>query len=89
MFRHSSGFKMQYQRLTLYVISELDEWRVFVQGPGLTIHGARQFSEGKAKEHARAIATSYLQDEKHEDLPDIETLEWQLVADGEWLTWRP
>ena len=44
-----SGFKAQYHYLTLLVISKFNEWRVLLYGPSMTIHGTRQFSEGKAK----------------------------------------
>jgi hypothetical protein len=88
MFRRLSGFKAQYHYLTLYVASDFDEWRVLLQGPGFTIHGARQITEAKAKDHARAVATSYVHEEKHDDLPVILEIEWTPFAHGEWLHWH-
>jgi hypothetical protein len=45
----------------------------------------RQFTEAKAKEHARAVAMKYVHDEKREDLPELENLDWQPFAPGEFL----
>jgi len=89
MFRVATGFKAKYHYLTLLVAADFDEWKVFVQGPGLCIHGGRQFNEAKAKEHARACASDYIHREKQEDLPPMEQLAWEPLAHGEWLNWRP
>lgn len=88
MFRRLSGFKAQYHYLTLYIASDFDEWRVLIAGPGFTIIGTRQFSEAKAKDHARAVADSYIREEKHEDLPAIPQPEWAPLGASEWLSWR-
>jgi hypothetical protein len=88
MFRRLSGYKTQYHHLTLYVASDFDEWRVLVTAPGCTIHGSRQFNETKAKEHACAIAKSFVREEQHEDLPDIPQPEWTTLAPDEWMNWR-
>jgi hypothetical protein len=88
MFRSLSGFKAQYHYLTLLVISEFNEWRILVHGPGVSIHGVRQFSEAKAKEHAVAVARAYIQDRKQENLPDMEP-GWEAAAADDWLVWRP
>lgn len=89
MFRALKGFKAQYHYLTLRVASDFDEWKVILEGPGVTIQGARQFTEVKAKEHAFAVAKDYIHQEKHEDLPALESLEWRPFEPGEWLNWRP
>lgn len=86
MFRALNGLKAPYHSLTLLVASDFDEYRVLIQGPGVMISGSRQFSEAKAKEHARAIAADYLNSQK-EDLPLLEP-EWTPLAPGEFLNWR-
>jgi hypothetical protein len=88
MFHSLSGFKAQYHSLTLLVGSEFNEWRVLLYAPGVTIQGARQFSEAKAKEHALAVARSYVQDETHQDLPALPDVEWVPLAHDDWLIWR-
>ena len=70
MFRSLSGFRAEYFDLRLLVVSDFDEWKVLVIGPDTTIHGARQFTQGKAQDHALAIARAYIHEEKHQDLPD-------------------
>jgi len=82
-----SGFKSHYHYLTLVVISEFNEWRVLLYGPAGTIQGTRQFTEAKAKEHAIAVARSYIHDQKHEDLPELAELDWAPTAPEEWLVW--
>ncbi len=89
MFRAMPGFRANYHYLTLLVASDFDEWKVLVQGPNVTIIGARQFSEARAKDHARSIAESFIHQEKHEDLPDLPQVDWTPLAQGEWLNWRP
>ncbi|MEK7404461.1 MAG: hypothetical protein AAB225_05085 [Acidobacteriota bacterium] len=89
MFRTLSGFKAQYHYLTLLVAADFDEWRVIAAAPGVTVHGQRQFTEAKAKEHALALAKSYIHEQKREELPVLETLEWQPFQPGEFLNWRP
>src|ERR1700687_4420284 len=69
MFRSMAGFKTQYHYLTLMVISEFNEWRVLLHSPTTAIHGTRQFSDAKAKEHAVAIAQKYIHEYKQEELP--------------------
>jgi hypothetical protein len=88
VFRSFEGVKAQYHYLTLLVISEFNEYKVLVYGPGVTIHGARQFAEPKAREHAQTIARDYVHDVKHDDLPEIATLDWQPTAAEDWLAWR-
>ncbi len=88
MFRPLTGFKAHYHYLTLLVASDFNEWKVLLEGPGVTIQGTRQFTEEKAKEHARAVAESFLIDEKHEPLPSLPQVDWAPLASGEWLNWR-
>ena len=88
MFRSLSGSKAQYHYLTALVISEFNEWRVMVYAPGTTIHGTRQFSENDARQHAIAVARSYIHDEKHEDLPEPPDVTWQPSSPEDWLVWR-
>jgi hypothetical protein len=88
MFRTATGFKAQYHYLTLLVASDFDEWRIILHGPGVCIQGGRQFTEAKAKEHARAVAMNYVHDEKHENLLVVENLDWQPFTPGEFLNWR-
>jgi hypothetical protein len=88
MFGSMSGFKAQYHYLTLLVISEFNEWLVLLYSPGTTIHGTHQFSEAKAKEHAMAVARSYIHDQKHEELPVLPELTWLPTSPDDWLVWR-
>ena len=87
MFRAMSGFKAQYHYLTVYVVSEFNEWRVLIYGPATTIHGTRQFSEAKAKEHAMAVARSYIHDQKHDELPVLPAMTWVPTGPEDWLVW--
>jgi hypothetical protein len=83
-----SGFKSQYNDLTILVISEFNEWRVLLHGPGTVVHGSRQFTEEKAKEHAIAVAREYAQHRKHEELPGDAQWQWTPTTDDDWLVWR-
>jgi hypothetical protein len=89
MFRSAPGFKAKYHDLTLLVASDFDEWKVILEGPDVTILGGRQFTESKAKESAQKVAESYFREEKKEEVPALEALEWQPLAKGEFLNWRP
>lgn len=88
MFRSMSGSKARYHYLTLFVISEFNEWRVLLQGPETVIQGTRQFSEESARRHAVDIARSYIREQRHEDLPDAPALEWGPCSGDNWLVWR-
>lgn len=87
MFRALNGLKAPYHYLTLVVASDFDEYRVLIQGPGVTIQGTRQFTEAKAKAHARDIAADYLSNQKKENLPLLEP-DWAPIQPGEFLNWR-
>ncbi|MFB3828556.1 MAG: hypothetical protein ACE15B_17440 [Bryobacteraceae bacterium] len=89
MFRAANGFKAAYKDLTLVVAADFDEWKVMLQGPGVCIHGARQFTEAKAKAHAIACAADYVHQIRNDDTPVPENLEWEPLTKGEWLNWRP
>lgn len=87
MFRSMSGYKAQYQDLTLLVISEFNEWRVMLHAPAATIQGTRQFSEAKAKEHALAVAQSYIRERRHEEISTTAEVAWSPTASDDWLVW--
>ena len=88
VFTSFSGFKTRYGDLTAIVISEFNEWKVLAYAPGLLIHGTRQLTEDKAKEHALFIVQSYLRDERHQELPSAEELKWEPTAKEDWIVWR-
>jgi hypothetical protein len=83
-----SGSKAQYHYLTLFVISEFNEWRVLLQGPDTVIQGTRQFTEESARRHAVDVARSYIQEQRREELPDVPPPEWAPCSADNWLVWR-
>jgi hypothetical protein len=83
-----SGYRATYHHLTLFVVSEFEEWRVLLLDSNTTIQGTRQFSEDKAKEHAVAIARQFVHDYKHEDLPVLDEVQWRPTTRDEWLIWK-
>lgn len=87
MFNSFSGFKTQCEGLTLLVVSEFNEWKVLAYAPGITIHGTRQFSEAKAKDHAAALAASYVRERLQSDAP-VAPLTWEPTSKQDWLVWR-
>jgi hypothetical protein len=87
MFRPLSGFRAQCDELVLLVAADFDEYRILLQVPGSIVQGRRQFNEAKAKEHACAMAASYLK-EKCGDKP-FPGLEWQPLGAADWLSWNP
>ncbi len=89
MFRALRGYKAQYYYLTLLVACDFDAFVITLLGPGVTIQGGRQFNEAKALEHALAVAKSYIHEEKKEDLPVLDEVQWRPMDAGEWLNWRP
>lgn len=89
MFVSRSGVKAHYYGLTLLAVAEFDEWKVMVYGQGVMIHGARQFGEEKAKEHALTIAQQYVHQEKKEDVPVLSSVDWSPAGHDEWLSFRP
>ena len=88
MFRSFSGYKAQYDGLTLVVVAEFNEWKVLVHGPGVAILGARQFDGSKAKDHAAAIAEAYVRQRRGQEPPSIAELAWMPTEHDDWLVWH-
>ena len=89
MFRALTGFKAQCDDdVVMLVAADFDEYRVLLQAHGAIVQGRRQFTEAKAKEHACAMAASYLK-EKCGDKPFPASLEWAPFGSGDWLSWNP
>jgi hypothetical protein len=86
MFHALSGFKAQYQDLTILSVAEFDEWRVVVYAPGLILQGTRQYGQAKAKDHALLLAKSYLREVK--GLEEVPELDWQPTGPQDWLVWK-
>jgi hypothetical protein len=61
---------------------------VVLRGPETVIHGARQFGEAKAKDHALALARDFIHEYKREDLPTLAAVEWVPTAHDDWLVWH-
>jgi len=89
MFRNAEGYKAAFHGFTLVVAADFDEWRILLQGPDLIIHGGRQFTGPKAKEHAIRMAESYIQEQQGASPPDPQEVKWVPLSDGSWLNWRP
>ena len=89
MFRTAEAYKAEIHGLTLVVAADFDEWRIFLQGPNLIIHGGRQFTGTKAKAHAVQMAEDYVTEKLGESPPESKELEWLPLGDGKWLNWRP
>jgi hypothetical protein len=87
MFRSLSGYKAEYHDLTLLVVSEFNEWKVLLHGSSTIIHGTRQFTEAKAKEHATAVARSFIHDHQPAATAAADEPAWHPVAPGECLVW--
>jgi len=65
MFRHIEGCKAQYGDMTLMVAHNFVEWHVIiVKTPTILIQGDRQFSEEKARGHARQLVEQYIREEE-------------------------
>ncbi len=88
MFRALSGFKAQCDDLSLMVVSEFDEWRVIVHGPGVLLQGSRQYGQAKAKDHALLMAKAYLEEVKGKGPQEIPEPDWQPTAPEDWLVWK-
>ena len=91
MFRHIEGFKAQYGDMTLMIGHAFVEWHVvIIRNPTKLIQGDRQFSEEKARAHARQLLEHYLSEEKPEDASNLPSeLTWVPMETGDWLAWRP
>jgi len=88
MFRTMTGFKAQYHYLTILAAAEFDAWKVMLYAPGVSIHGARQFGEAKAKEHALSLAQKFVHDQKKDDLPLLPEVTWTPFDHDSWLLWH-
>lgn len=88
MFRPLAGFKAQYHGLTLIVVSEFDEWRVVAFSPETVMQGQRQYNANKAKDHAVALAKTYLTEVRHEPAENGQEIDWQPTGPQEWLVWK-
>jgi len=89
MFRTAEAYKAEFRDLTLVVAADFDEWRIFLQGPDLIIHGGRQFTGKKAKEHAIRMAEDYVQNQLGQPSSGDNAVEWAPLGEGKWLNWRP
>lgn len=87
MLSSFSGSKAQYAGFTLVVVSEFNEWRVLAYAPEITLHGTRQFSEVKAKEHARFLVDLFLREQRREEPPGGEIV-WEPTSSHDWMVWR-
>ena len=91
MFRHIDGSKAQHGDMTLMIAHNFVEWHVMiVRNPTILIQGDRQFSEEKARAHARQLAENYLREEKQEDASNLPSeFAWVPLETGDWVAWRP
>lgn len=91
MFRHIDGCKAQHGDMTLMIAHNFVEWHVMiVRNPTILIQGDRQFSEEKARAHARQLAEHYLREEKQEDASSLPSeFVWVPLETGDWVAWRP
>jgi hypothetical protein len=87
MFRSMSGSRASYHELTLLVISEFNEWKVMLFGPGTTIQGTRQFNEANAKAHALEVARRYCHEYKPNGQPELASVDWTPTTRDDWLIW--
>ena len=88
MFRALTGFKAQCEDLSLVVVSEFDEWRVIVHGPGIVLQGSRQYAQAKAKDHAVMLVRTYRHEIKGKDPQDMPEIDWQPTSEQDWLVWK-
>jgi len=91
MFRHIEGCKTQYGDMALMVAHNFVEWHIIiVKSPTIRIQGDRQFSEEKARAHARQLVEHYFREEEHRDVPDLPSeFPWVPLETGDWVCWRP
>jgi hypothetical protein len=91
MFRHTEGWKAQYGDMTLMIAHAFVEWHVAViKNPKKLIQGDRQFSEEKARAHARLLVDHYIREEEQGDSSDLPAeLTWVPLEVGDWVSWRP
>ena len=91
MFRHIEGCKAQHRDITVMVAHNFAEWHVIlVKHPATLIQGDRQFSEEKARAHARHLFERYIQEEEHGDVSALPAdFTWAPLDEGDWVAWRP
>ena len=91
MFRHIEGCKAQYGDMTLMVAHSFVEWHVvIIKNSSTLIQGDRQFSEEKARAHARQLLEHYLREEERGDALNLPgELTWAPLETGDWVAWRP
>jgi hypothetical protein len=93
MFRHIEGCKAQHGDMTLMIAHNFVEWHVMIvkNSNSMTlIQGDRQFSEEKARTHARHLAEHYLREEKQDDASSLPAeFMWVPLEAGDWVAWRP
>ena len=91
MFRHIEGCKAQHGDMTMMVARNFAEWHVMiVKNPTFVVQGERQFTEEKARAHARQLAEHYLREEKQEDASGLPgEFTWVPLETGDWVAWRP
>jgi hypothetical protein len=90
MFRHIEGCKARCGDMTLMVAREFVEWHVIVVSDSAhVIQGDRQFSEDKARAHARQLVEHYSSEERTDASAVPAELAWIPLESGDWLAWRP
>jgi RNA recognition motif-containing protein len=74
-----TGFVAQYYGLTLRVRLRAGKWNVVVLGPsGLVInHDVHYASQAEARQVAVSLAQKNLHQEKHDNRPPLEAVDWQ------------
>jgi len=73
------GFIAQYYELSLHVRTREGKWTVVVFGPNglLLTHDTKYDSDTAALQAAVGVAQTYLHDEKHDERPALEVVDWQ------------
>jgi hypothetical protein len=74
-----TGFVAQYYGLTLRVRLRAGKWNVVILGPsGLVInHDVHYASQAEARQVAVSLAQKNLHQEKHDNRPPLEAVDWQ------------
>jgi hypothetical protein len=77
--------------MTLMVAHAFVEWHVaIIRTPTKLIQGDRQFSEEKARAHARQLLETYIREEEAGDPSNLPSeLTWVPMEVGDWVSWRP
>jgi hypothetical protein len=89
MFRPSPGFTAQYHGMTLLVVLDFDQWRIFLQGPGVIIDGGCQNDKADAKAVACRIADQYISKQGRDAaMPPFALVEWTPLESHAFLVWQ-